>query len=133
MIQYVIRPKKNVKDGTVKYYPQIGPVQVVSTDELVEQINQRCTITQTDIKIFIDALAYELKSALARGQSVRLGDLGSFRPTLSAKGADTASEVDASYVKRVNIRHAMSAPMSAHLALRNLKFQKYKAPSMVTP
>lgn len=133
MIQYVIQPKKNVKDGTVKYYPQIGPVQVVSTDELVEQINQRCTLTQTDIKIFIDALAYELKSALARGQSVRLGDLGSFRPTLSAKGADTASKVDATYVKRVNIRHAMSAPMSAHLALRNLKFQKYKAPSMVTP
>lgn len=133
MIQYVIRPKKNVKDGTVKYYPQIGPVQVVSTDELVEQINQRCTLTQTDIKIFIDALAYELKSALARGQSVRLGDLGSFRPTLSAKGADTASKVDATYVKRVNIRHAMSAPMSAHLALRNLKFQKYKAPSRVTP
>lgn len=132
MIQYVIRAKKNIKDGTVKYYPQIAPVQVVSTEELVEQINQRCTITQTDIKIFIDALVYELQSALARGQSVRLGDLGSFRPTLSAKGVDDIAKCDATLVRRVNIRHAMSATMSAHLALRNLKFQKYKTPSAAT-
>jgi len=56
------------------------------------------------------------EAALRDSKSFRLGDLGSFRPTIEAnKGCEKAEDVDASCIKAVHVRFTPSAYMERKL------------------
>lgn len=52
----------------------------------------------------LDAIEYELKQALLNGNTVRLGDLGSFSITVTSEAADTKANVSAANIKRVCVK-----------------------------
>ena len=73
----------------------------------------------------LDALQYEILQTLADGNSVRLGDLGSFRLTMHGEGVTTAKEAKekgANLIKRVSVRFTKSSTMRMALDKRNLIF-----------
>lgn len=126
MIQFVTRSKKNPKTANVAYYAQMGPTNAMTFDDVAEEIEKMCTVTDADIKAVLMGLETSVISALKRGQTVRLGSLGSFRPTLSSTSAETAEKVTASNIKRVRCRFTPGSKLANALQLSNLEFQAYK-------
>lgn len=104
MITLVAREKKNMRTQVVKWYAQISKVRPVTLEEISERIAMNCTVTEHDIKAVLSALQEQVGICMKEGQSVRLGDLGSFRPTVSSEGCSTKEEVTAATVKSINVK-----------------------------
>jgi len=126
MIKFVIRAKKNpLKRDQVKFYPQMAPGVPVMLCTIVGRIEKRSGVSSASVKAVLDALQYEILQTLADGNSVRLGDLGSFRLTMHAEGVKTAKEAKekgANLIKRVSVRFTKSSTMRLALDKHNLIF-----------
>jgi len=127
MIKYVIKPKKNslVSPATVKYYPQIAPATPITLAQITKRIEKRSTVSSADVKAVLDALQYEVIEALQNGNSVRLGDLGSFHLTIKANGAKTAAEakkLGANLITAVNVQFVKSTAMREAFSLNAVDF-----------
>ena len=125
MIKYVIRAKKNPIAKIVKYYPQIAPTTPVTLAQIVKRIEKRSTVSSADVKAVLDALQYEVIEALQSGNSVRLGDLGSFRLSIKANGSTTSDEArrtGANAIKAVNVQFTKSTAMRDALSPSGVEF-----------
>lgn len=125
MIKYVIQEKKNPLTGEVKYYPQIAPATPMTVDQIIKRVEKRSTVSSADVKAVLDALQYEVIDALESGNSVRLGDLGSFRLTIKADGMATAAEAKkqgAKLIKQVNVQFTKSTAMRDAFEVQRLDF-----------
>lgn len=125
MIKYVIRAKKNPIARSVKYYPQIAPTTPVTLAQIVKRIEKRSTVSSADVKAVLDALQYEVIEALQNGNSVRLGDLGSFRLSIKANGSDSSAEAKktgANAIKAVNVQFTKSTAMRDALSPSGVEF-----------
>ena len=127
MIQYVIRSYKNPRSGQVKLYPQIAPSVPVLRKQVIQRIEKTCTLTSSDIKACLDALEDVIVDLLTQGCTVRLCDLGSFRPTLSAEGTTDPEECNASLIKRVRVKFCPSGTMNLRVAKGAVNFAPYKS------
>ena len=101
-IKPALRKNPQDKAAAAKYYAQVVLAPEMKQKQIVDQIADRCTLTGSDIKAVLDALMVVIKRNLANGSPVRLGDLGSFRPSVSGKGTEDASKCGASSVKKAN-------------------------------
>lgn len=125
MIKYVIREKKNPITRAVKFYPQIAPTTPVTLAQIVKRIEKRSTVSSADVKAVLDALQYEVIDALQNGNSVRLGDLGSFRLSIKAHGSDSSAEArktGTNAIKAVNVQFTKSTAMRDALSLSAVEF-----------
>ena len=127
MIKYVIQAKRNPleKDGKPKYYPQMAPTTPMTLAQIIKRVEKRSTVSSADVKAVLDALQYEVIDALENGNSVRLGDLGSFRLTIKSQGVDTVAEAKkqgAKLIQQVNVQFTKSTAMRDALEIRNLDF-----------
>ena len=126
MIKFVIRAKKNpFKRDQVKFYPQMAPGTPMMLRTIVGRIEKRSGVSSASVKAVLDALQYEILQTLADGNSVRLGDLGSFRLTMHGEGVTTAKEAKekgTNLIKRVSVRFTKSSTMRMALDKRNLIF-----------
>jgi len=127
MIKYTVKAKKDPKTSAVKYYPQIYKVDHLTADDVAEQIAYATTVTKPDAKAVISALEYVVLTAAKNNQSIRLGDLGSFRPTISADGSEDASDATTDKIKSVRIRFTQGAYLRKELKPASLSFQLFKA------
>ena len=127
MIQYVIRQMKNPRSAAVKFYPQIAPAVPVLRKQVIQRIEKTCTLTSSDIKACLDALEDVVVDLLTQGCTVRLGDLGSFRPTLSADGTTDPELCNASLIKRVRVKFCPSGSMNLRVAKSAVNFAPYKS------
>lgn len=112
MINYIAQAKKNPQTKVLSYYAQIAPVTPLKLDDIVRRIEKTCTVSSADIKAVLDALQHEIVESLRAGNSVRLGDLGSFRATLSSSGVEAPENVSASLIKSVRVRFTPGAKMN---------------------
>ena len=119
MLKYHVVSKKSPVDQSVKFYARLAPVTPINLKNLAEPISEACTVTIHDVKAVISALESQIVRELRNGNSVRLGDLGSFRPTLSSKGAATAEDFTAGHIKSVNVRFYSSPNMRFELSKAN--------------
>lgn len=75
-------PKKDETTGDHLLCAAAARPGRVSKRDVIEHIEKHCTVTGADAKGALDALEYQIGEALKNGRSVRLGDLGSFRPVV---------------------------------------------------
>lgn len=109
----------------MKYYPQMAPTTPMTLAQIVKRVEKRPTVSSADVKAVLDAPQYEVIEALEAGNTVRLGDLGSFRLTLKADGVPTAAEAKkkgAQLIKQVNVQFTKSTTMRDTLDARLLDF-----------
>lgn len=88
-------------------------------------MEKRSTVSSADVKAVLDALQYEVIEALEAGNTVRLGDIGSFRLTIKSQGVETAAEAKkkgAQLIKQVNVQFTKSTTMRDTLDARFLDF-----------
>lgn len=101
--------------------------------QIIEEIEKTCTLTASDIKACLDALETAIIQHLSAGQAVRLGDLGSFRPTISSFGTTEQNKADSSLIRRVRCRFTQSGAMGLALQPSRLNFQPYKTVKVTPP
>lgn len=100
-----------------KFYAQVVLAPEMTQRQIVDQIADRCTLTGSDIKAVLDALMTVIKRSLANGSPVRLGDLGSFRPSVSGKGSETADKCNANSVKKARVIYVPSVEIKEAVGL----------------
>ena len=126
MIHYKIQEKKSPRTGTSKYYVQIAPTVPVTRSAIISQIEKITSLSSSDVKACLDALEYCITEAMKEGKSVRLGDLGSFRPTISSFGTTERNKANSTLVRAVRVRFTMSGQMGLDLQPERLEFALHK-------
>ena len=120
MLTYHIVRRKHFKTGKLLYYPQL--VTPVADDHMhiIERIEKKCTLASADVKAVVDALEVEIIDSLRQGRSVRLGDLGSFRPTLRCSaGVDLSELAGVGQIKRVHVVFHPSSRIRRALSVKD--------------
>ncbi len=116
-IKYRIVERQNALTKQLQYYAQVEPVEPLTLQDIAEGIEKTSTVSSADIKAVLDSLQFEVIRALKAGNSVRLGDLGSFRPTLSSRASLSPESFTAANLKRVKVRFTPSSRMESELKL----------------
>lgn len=107
-VNYSVSPRVNPndRDSAPKYYGHVQANGDVSLREMSERIQQTCTVTKADVYAVLVALEDVIAESLKGGEIVRLGDLGTFRISISSKGVLKEDEYDESHITgaRINFR-----------------------------
>lgn len=90
-------------------------MEALNLDDIAEKISLTCTVTEHDIKAVLSALQEQIVFALRNGNSVRLGDLGSFRLTMQGNPSETREEVSAEKIKRIRVRFTSGSRLRTSL------------------
>lgn len=75
----------------------------ITAEDLAEEIAQTQGVTKTQVLAVTEALINRLIHYMKIGHGVRMGDFGIFKPSFSAKSAETAEELDAKLITRKKI------------------------------
>ena len=108
--------------GDKKYYASPVMDGEMNIDALTTSIEKISTVSGADIRAVLYALVDVSIDGLSRGAIIRIGDLGTFRITLSSHGKATPEEVSGASVKKAGIIFTTAARLME--MLKNLKFQK---------
>lgn len=86
-----------------KWYPNSVNQGVVSKNQISKEIEEKSSLTKRDINNVIDNLVEQLPKYLLTGNSVKLGEFGSFRLSVSGEGADSKEKFNPSMIKKVKV------------------------------
>ena len=75
----------------------------ISNDKLCRKVSVLCGIHRKIVDLVISGATDVMAEALDDGKTVRLGEFGLFRPTISAKAADEEEDVTASTITKRRI------------------------------
>lgn len=98
-------------------------------NDLCDLIEKRSTLSAGDVKNCLEALQYEIIAALRNGNTVRFGDLGSFRPTLTSRVAESMEMFEQSNIKGLRVRFTPSSTMKENLSIEKLEFTREDDPA----
>ena len=123
-VKYSVIPRMNPRDreSEPKFYAQARMSGEVSLREMCDRIQQSCTVTKADVHAVLVAMEDVFVDALKGGEIIRLGDLGTFRVSLSSKGSLTEKEYTSSLITKSRIIFRPGSVLSD--ALTNLSFSK---------
>ena len=108
--------------GEKKFYASAQSSGDMTLTRLTKSIEKVSTVSGADIRAVLYAMVDVMKDALADGQIVRLGDLGSLRISISSNGEDTADKVSAKSVKAARTIFTPGAELKNQL--KNMKYEK---------
>ncbi|MGL4806582.1 MAG: HU family DNA-binding protein [Bacteroidales bacterium] len=105
-IQYHVIEKENPLDRTApkKFYANAIKRGFMGTDGIAERITEGSSANKADTLLVLHALSTQLRLLLAEGYSVKVDGLGTFRVTVSGKGADTLEEFGPHLIRKHSIR-----------------------------
>jgi len=126
MIKYKAIARKNPVDQSLKFYPTSTTPEPRLLSQLTDEIEQKCTLTRVDILACLTALQESIISHLKDGRSVRFGELGSFRLSLTGLASAKAEEVKVENIKNVRVifRPSTNIRKSFRIGAKDIKFQR---------
>ncbi len=89
--------------GEKKWYASPVLDGEMSLEKMTKSIEKICTVSGADIRAVLYAMVDVSIEELGEGSIVRLGELGSLRPTLKSKGVAQKADVDRSVIKSANV------------------------------
>jgi predicted histone-like DNA-binding protein len=110
-----------VGGGEKKFYASPVLDGEMSLPEMTTAIEKICTVSGADIRAVLYALVDVAVDNLSNGTIVRLGDLGSLRPSLSSEGKATEAEVNATVIKNASVLFTPGTRIKAMLAAAKFK------------
>ncbi len=126
MLKYNVIPRKNPMTKAVKYYGALVSATPVKLSVLADAISKQSTVTIHDVKAVLSSLEEHIVNNLLSGNSVRLGDLGSFRVTLDSAGVEAAADYTAKEIKGIRVRFTPSSNMRYQMSKSNPAVQFLK-------
>ena len=104
----------------VKWYPIQKMSQLLDENEVAEYIADETTLNPSEAMMAIRQLYKIVSRELLNGNTVKLGNLGTFSVSLTTTGAESKSELTANNIEKVNLRFIASSKIKE--ALQNAKF-----------
>lgn len=95
----------------------------VDIDQLSTEIAEVTSLGEGDVKSVLLHLAKQSVGYLTMGFSVRLGDLGTLTPRISAKAVPTTDKYTTDNIRRVNIRYTPSSAIKTRL--KGVSYEKW--------
>ena len=118
------RPQPGVAGGGVKkWYAAVANDGEMTIDDLTKQIEKFSALSEADIRGVIIALENVIQDSLINGKIIRLDKLGSFYPSLSSNGAETAEKFDISFIKGAKVNYRPGKRIAD--ALKTATFKKH--------
>lgn len=104
MYKSVARPEPGVAGGgQIKYYATIVRERPVGLRKFANSIARTSRLNSSDVFGVLETFLDNLHEYLEEGRIVKLGDLGSFTPSINSIGTETAEEVSKSSIVRFKI------------------------------
>ena len=124
MINYSLKERVNPQapQETRKQYAFVQNQGAVSLRHLATRISRESTISMMDTMAVLEGLLQVIPDLLAEGKIVRLGDLGTFRVTISSEGADTVDDFNVNMIKGLNLKFRPGVEFRDQL--NNVKFTR---------
>ena len=92
------------KTAPKKWYPVLKTISRVEEKEVAKQISDETTLNRKEAEMGIDQLEKVLINNLLSGNTVQIGDWGTFMLTCKSEGSTTKEGVTAANIKGLNIR-----------------------------
>ena len=96
--------RKDPHSKEVKYYPTIKLMGKKKEKDLVERLTRNTTLSRNEAWMVLGELRQAVLDFLMDSYSVEFSDWASFRPTITAAGADTKETCNANFIKKVMCR-----------------------------
>lgn len=114
----IIQSYRKTDSGKKKpmWYPQLTGSRKMNLDEVAEILARRTTASRADVHLVVSGLTELIPELLKDGNTVHLGDLGSFRLRARAIPADAPEEVSSR-----NIRELLTTFVSGKALKKELK------------
>ncbi len=117
---------KDAAEGTELYYAQTSITKKVDLNRICSRISKYSTASRGDILLVLDGLLSVMNESLADGESIHLGDFGSFRMVAGSKGSSTEKDFNTSLFHRAHIVFYPGTMLTD--TIRNASFEKYNIP-----
>lgn len=121
---------KDAAEGAELFFAQTSISKKVNLNRICDRISKYSTASRGDTLLVLDGLITVLNESLADGESVHLGDFGSFRMVAGSKGAATEDEFNTSLFNRAHIVFYPGTMLMD--TVRNAKFEKWVMPGSNT-
>lgn len=118
--------RKNMidKEKPDLYYAIAKPSGDIDIDEMAERIQRASTVNWADVLCVLRALQTEMIDSFKRGETVRLGDLGSFYVTLRSSGTLVQEDVKSPLIIGARVRFRPGKEILN--AVKTLTYSKYR-------
>lgn len=119
----IIKKKMTVgpKKGQTMYGLSRVSMPTIHSNAILDEVKQSSTFSQGDAKHIIKELANVMVEFVANGCAVDLGELGTLRPTITAKSVATRQECKASTITDRGIRYTSRADFAADMKGMSLR------------
>ena len=111
-----------------KWYPVLKSMGLVKERQVAKLLVDETTLNAKEAEMAVSQLLKVVTNLLLAGNTVQLGDLGSFRVTVATEGSDTKEEATAQKIKKVNVRFTESEELKN--AMKSATFRD--AASLIT-
>lgn len=115
--------RKNPSDpnATAKWYPSLRTTGMLKEKEVARQIADETTLNPKEAEMALSQLNKIMLRALSNGESIQLGDWGSFHLTLNAEGTANEADANGTKVKKFNIRFSPGKELKEAIAKIELR------------
>ncbi|WP_373775383.1 HU family DNA-binding protein [Porphyromonas loveana] len=110
--------------GKTMFYAQVDKPKVIEYEDVIKDIAEMSSLTTGDVRNAIDRLAYYLQRELTEGNTVKLGQIGTFRVAVPSRYVETEKEVNASILKKAKIQFYINRTLSS--VAQNIRFAVYR-------
>lgn len=115
----------------MQYYASVVNQDVRDIDKITTTVSSISTVSGADIRAVLYASVEAITGFLSDGDIVRLGDLGTFRLSLSSTGQATADDVSADSINTTRIIFTPGSMLKN--MLKTLEFEKQKTAVIKEP
>jgi predicted histone-like DNA-binding protein len=124
-VPYVLVERRNPQkpEEAAKFYAQAKSSGELTFRKLGKEIAEgSTTVSDTDVLAVLNDLLKVMRRHLDNGEIVRFGDFGSFRLSLSSKGAESAEKFTASLIHSPKVLFRPGVDLQE--MMKNLKYVK---------
>ena len=105
-----------------KHYAFVKNQGVVNLRQLAKRISRESTVSMMDTMAVLEGFLQVIPDELIGGKIVKLGVLGTFRVTISSRGADTTEDFNISLINGLNLKFRPGSEFRDQLD--SVKFKK---------
>jgi predicted histone-like DNA-binding protein len=106
-----------VGGGQIKYYASIIRDRDVNIRKFADEISERSMIGTTEVFGVLESFIQLMIYHMADGRMVKLGDLGTFSPTIHSHGEDVPEKVDRVTIDKYRVKFKPSAYLEKRLSI----------------
>lgn len=121
-IKLVKKVNPQQPEAEKKWYANPVNQGVITKHRISKDISGRSSLTRGDISNVLENLIDELPKYLTEGNSVKLGDFGTFRLSISGTGSDSPESYNTANIKKTKVVFTPGAALKRELD--NIRFER---------